>query len=1023
MRRLSAHFPAKWSSPVAGRSTPPGAIAEKRRSLWRFWYLAPAALVAIVAAGVTWEVHSSALQARVLSRVAETMTFHLRQGPAAGVQFPTSGPYDERLGYTAIPKFIDRLGQQGYAVERQAEVTPDLRDFIERGGYAVYREKSQAGLTILDRDGVSLYAKHYPDSAYRDFEAVPANIGNALMFIEDRQLLDPRFPEKNPAVDWKRFTIAAAVRLTGYNGDLPVSGGASTLATQLEKFRHSPGGRTSSTEEKVRQMATASLRAYMNGPDSMAARQRILVDYLNSTPLGSRSGYGEVNGIADGLEVWFGTNFAEANQVLNKIGPHPDAKTARIYKQVLSLLLAQRRPAFYLRGDLSELDRLANTYLSLLEQSHLIDVDLARAARATRLQLRSEAPAPLATSFTERKAVDAIRAELLGTLEAPGLYSLDRLDLTVHSTIDQSAQTGVTKTLKALGTRDGAKQFGLVGTNMLGDEDPSRVIYSVALYERGTDHHALRVHADSMDAPFNINSGAKLILGSTAKLRTVATYLNIVFDLHQKYAALADQDLRAAAAAAHDPLTSWATTYLSDTHDKRLKPMLDAAMQRRYSASPAEAFFTGGGLHRFVNFSKDDNGTIPTLEVALRHSINLPMVRLMRDIVRYYAVADEPAGEAGAAEEREQYLHRFADKEGREYLNRFYGEYHGLNSAQVLDQLARRAKPAPHSLAVAYLSVLPQASATELKTFLNAHLQQPVDDGAVAKLQAAYGPGHYSLTDSAYIAGVHPLELWLAAYLQQTPNAPRGGMLTASTTQRQDVYQWLFKTTHRIRQDERIKVLREEDAFKRILEEWRGQGYPFTQIIPSYATALGSSGDRPDALARLMGIIINDGVDVPIATIESLQFGARTPYETDLKYAPQRRPVRVFAPEVAATLRTALLGVVEEGTAVRIRNVFTDARHAPLPVGGKTGTGDNRFKTFDSNGDVIDSRSVDRTATFAFFIGDRFFGTVTAYVPGPESDKYSFTSSIVVQLLKSLSPDVQKLMRETPPSVIALGQQ
>jgi len=70
---------------------------------------------------------------------------------------------------------------------------------------------------------------------------------------------------------------------------------------------------------------------------------------------------------------------------------------------------------------------------------------------------------------------------------------------------------------------------------------------------------------------------------------------------------------------------------------------------------------------------------------------------------------------------------------------------------------------------------------------------------------------------------------------------------------------------------------------------------------------------------------------------------------------------------------------------------------------------------------VLDSRSVDRTATFAFFIGDKLFGTITAYVPGPYSEQYTFTSSLVVQLLKSLSPEVQKLMRETPPAMIAVG--
>ncbi|MFO8212526.1 hypothetical protein R2K36_34260, partial [Pseudomonas aeruginosa] len=59
------------------------------------------------------------------------------------------------------------------------------------------------------------------------------------------------------------------------------------------------------------------------------------------------------------------------------------------------------------------------------------------------------------------------------------------------------------------------------------------------------------------------------------------------------------------------------------------------AMQRKYSASPYESFFTGGGVHTFSNFRKEDNGRIPTLLEALRESINLPFVRLLRDLVRH----------------------------------------------------------------------------------------------------------------------------------------------------------------------------------------------------------------------------------------------------------------------------------------------------------------------------------------------------------------------------------------------------
>jgi hypothetical protein len=85
-----------------------------------------------------------------------------------------------------------------------------------------------------------------------------------------------------------------------------------------------------------------------------------------------------------------------------------------------------------------------------------------------------------------------------------------------------------------------------------------------------------------------------------------------------------------------------------------------------------------------------------------------------------------------------------------------------------------------------------------------------------------------------------------------------------------------------------------------------------------------------------------------------------------------------------------------------------------MPVGGKTGTGDNHFDTFASGGLVTSSRAVDRTATFAFFLGDRIYGTVTAYVAGPQAAHYDFTSALAVQVLRLLEPALTPLIH--PPA-------
>jgi hypothetical protein len=54
------------------------------------------------------------------------------------------------------------------------------------------------------------------------------------------------------------------------------------------------------------------------------------------------------------------------------------------------------------------------------------------------------------------------------------------------------------------------------------------------------------------------------------------------------------------------------------------------------------------------------------------------------------------------------------------------------------------------------------------------------------------------------------------------------------------------------------------------------------------------------------------------------------------------------------------------------RGAFTWPDGALVKVGGKTGSGDNRYKTFNRHGHETSSRVVSRTAAFVFYIGDRY---------------------------------------------------
>jgi membrane peptidoglycan carboxypeptidase len=163
------------------------------------------------------------------------------------------------------------------------------------------------------------------------------------------------------------------------------SPGGSTLATQIEKYRHSPGGRTSSVSEKLRQMATASLRAYMNGQDTLATRQQIVVDYLNTMPLSATPELGEVFGLGDGLWAWYGVPLDAVSALLRgRVGQADLLRQGRAYRQVLSLLVAQRRPSGLLGGDRKRLADLTDSYLRLLAQEGMIGDELRDAALAVR---------------------------------------------------------------------------------------------------------------------------------------------------------------------------------------------------------------------------------------------------------------------------------------------------------------------------------------------------------------------------------------------------------------------------------------------------------------------------------------------------------------------------------------------------------------------------------------------------------------------------------------------------------------
>lgn len=1001
-------------------------LAKRRRRII-FWSTAGVAVVGVVVAAAWFEARESRLQAHFFSDFARSISWEMQAGGNADLWLPQAGPYDIRLGYTRMKEMQPRLLAAGYDVTAQARQSEGFRTITGRGYYPIYREKSQAGLTLLDRKGASLYASRYPERQYASFEAIPPVLVAALLYVENHDLLDPDHPTRNPAVDWGRLSrvaVGQTLRALDLEGG---RAGGSTLATQIEKFRHSPGGRTHGRDDKLRQMVSASLRAYQDGEETLAARQRIVLAYLNSVPLAGLAGYGEVNGLGDGLWAWYGRDFDTANRLLSDPAADPEAR-AQVFKEVMSLIVAQRRPSGLLANsqDSQEpLDRLTNSYLRLLANDGSIPVALRDAALQAQLVPARKVREVEAVSFVERKAVNDVRGGLGDLLGVDDLYALDRFDLTARTTLDATAQAGVTAYLGRLAQADYLRCAGFREKRMLDRGDPAGVNYSFTLYEKTPLGNLLRVQADNLNQPLDINAGTKLDLGSSAKFRTLVSYLSVIADLHQRYSSLDAKALADVAIRPSDRLSSWAIGYLRGSDDRGLMPMLEAAMERHYSANPNETFFTGGGVHRFSNFKHEDDGQTPSVAGALEQSVNLVFVRIMHDVVHYHAyeAVDAPArflrdadNEGGKAA-RQDFLNRFAEREGIGFLRTFWHKYRDVPAAERLDVLADSVPARPAPLAAVFLGVQPASDFAAFLAFMRERLGEKAgSDAGLRRLYDNHATRQYNLSDQGYLAHIHPLELWLVSHLRTHPEAGLQAVVTASVNERREASRWLFANRFRHAQQVRIDIIVEVTAFERIAAEWRRLGYPFEHLVPSLATSIGSSADRPAALAELMGIVVSDGIRRPTVRIDQLRFATGTPFETLLERRVEAGE-QVLPAEVAQVARRALLRVVDSGTARRVKGIYRAADDQPIALGGKTGTGDHRFQVVGADGKVKSSRVMNRAATFAFYIGDRFYGVVTAFVPGARAAGYDFTSALPVQILKELQPALLPLIagREAVP--------
>lgn len=1005
--------------PDQSQSSEVGPLPRRHRpaAKWRFlaWGLAGTALLAWI------EATYSPLQAILFHSIARESRWVVAPGQATRLEVPAAGPWNERFGYTRLDARVERLKSAGFVVTAQARQSDGFVDLLARGLHPIYREKTRGGLTLVDSRRLVVHAGSYPERQFKQFDEIPPLLIEMLLYLENRGLLERGGAWRNPAVDWPRLAQAVVAQAgRSLDWDAPRFG-ASTLATQIEKYRHSPGGRTRDAEEKLVQMLSASLRAYRGGRDTLAYRERVVLDFLNTVPLGGFPGFGEVHGLGDGLWAWYGRDLGEVTRALGDSSMSPQVR-GPIVRDALSLLIAQRRPSALLGSNGGRLAALTDSYLRLMAQDGIITEPLRDAALAARSVTLRMAQDDARASFIERKGVNDVRAALLGLLGVSDLHTLDRQDLTAYSSLDARTQQGVAAFLERLDDPAVVACLGLRVPRVLGQGDPAGVRYSFTLYESSPIGNLLRVQADNLDQPLDLNAGTKIDLGSSAKLRTLVSYLNAIAELHDRWASASAEALEALRGTLPPGanLSRWAIDYLLRAEDRALSDMLVAALDRRYSANPNEVFFTGGGQHRFSNFQKEDDRLEPTVAEALAQSINLSFVRLMRDVVHYHAyeAADAPARALpdGGEEVRREFLGRFADYEGRRFLGRFWAEYGKLADDDLLPALAAKVGKQRRRLAAAFFAVMPDGrrDRAAFAAFLQGAIG--VAAGSPEQLNRLYdelSDKTFTLADWGYLAQRHPLELWLVKHLLANPGAGYAAALAASADARQEAARWLFEARHREAQDVRLAIVVEQLAFERLAREWRALGYPFDALVPSLASSIGSSADRPAALAELAGVLLNHGRRLPMVRVEQIELAVDTPFETRLA-RPLHAGEPVLRPEVAAVARGAMIGVVEAGTARRLQRVYRTIDGSFLVLGGKTGTGDHRYRTVGPGGVRLSERVMNRAATFVFFLGDRHFGVMTAFVPGEAAGRYEFTSSLPVRLLAELEPLIGPLAGGKP---------
>lgn len=934
----------------------------------------------------------------------------LANHPQTVTSTPTAkGPIDVQLGYADLQDNLrPRLEKLDYNVTPQQE-WKDFRIGDTSLTTPMFDRPAQAGLRIIDDLGTTISDSRRPFHIYQSFDAIPSLLVKSLSVVEDKKIIKGLDIEEdkdemallsvNPAIDFWRVGKAVAKKAQGKKN---VEGG-SGLATQYAKQVGSPTGLTDGIPDKLSQMLYASLSMYAKGLDTTESQKDQILKYINAVPFTAHPAYGEVIGFRDAMAIWFG------NPDFEKIlaGPRTDEK-ARTYRQMLSVVMALKQPDRYLKKEkwFALLQQRVDRHLPRLVEKGIISADFSKMISAQKLEFAEvganpSIPATVLKEKHTRTLVQNLIREL-GMDPASAAYKLDRRDMRVETTLDQATTRAVHDEIVSFKDPKIAKAKGLIGPKLLDEKNASKIIWSVLITENMPDgREYVRVSTDTHEGALDMNQGGRLSYGSTSKLRMAATYLDIMARLHTEYKDKTPAELKALNIARKDKLSQWAASYMANpATNKELSAMLQSAVEREYSAAP-RGFFAGGGMEYPGNYQKSDNDKSYSVQSALWNSVNLPWFRIAEDIQEHYTshilgidpeIYNPSSLQASTQESRKEYLKKFADYEGKKFQYGFWKKMKDKNADSITDHLIAKAKGRRQALAVIYTMFTPERSYEGFASFMQKHCKKCLPQEKLEKLYNQHvkpdGTLAFSLKDQGYLAGIHPHELSMAAHLM-SPDKPRLAAILKSTEQeRQDVYSWLMSPKKTRAQNKAIRILVERAAWKAIEQQWRTTGYDGN--LPASPGAVISASDTPQALAKFQGILLNRGRKTKLTSIKAIHFGEGTPHETHV--VPNQPDVeQIFRPEVNDMLIALTEGVVQEGTAAKLRDGIV-IKGRRLQFAGKTGTNDGKSHKREVAGG--------RIVAFTGRIG-RFAVVVSAYLPAATAND-KFTSGTATQGIKNI---------------------